>query len=309
MYREHADHDRRGSGRQWSRLRPIHLIIGLITIAAMVFSGLTATGASLAQLSRGSWFVVLGDSYSSGEGVPPFIGGSDTPANRCHRSTQSYGEDLAGTPGFPSSIAAIACSGAKIANFYAGKGQYDEREGQLADLSALSPGVSVVAMTLGGNDVEFAPILETCVVLIACQRDLNAPTLVLIANTVRRLDDVYRKVLTDAPNAQVYVLGYPHFFSPHPSILCNGIDFTEAHWITAMEDLLDAGVAADVHHIHSARLHYVDTATAFAGGELCSAKHPIYMNGIIKAHTEYSFHPTAAGQQRLADALARAVRG
>lgn len=46
-------------------------------------------------------YAALGDSYSSGEGVPPFEVGTDTagpPENRCHRSTAAYPYLLANNP-------------------------------------------------------------------------------------------------------------------------------------------------------------------------------------------------------------------
>jgi lysophospholipase L1-like esterase len=251
-------------------------------------------------------FVALGDSYSSGEGASPFLQGTATRSNKCHRSVHAYAERLRGTPGFPATLRFVACSGATIANFYARKGQYNEKSGQL---SALDGATALVSLTVGGNDVEFGPLIKSCVVATLCQLALNAPTRALIAHTTGRLDDLYRAVLSRASKAQVFILGYPHFFSSHPSLLCNGIDASEARWVTKMEDALNNGIKKAIRQVGSRRLHYVDTATAFQGGELCSSKTPVYMNGVIKAHKEYSFHPTALGQKRLASRLAHAVRG
>jgi lysophospholipase L1-like esterase len=265
---------------------------------------LTSTGS---DSSAARTFVALGDSYSSGEGVAPFVSGTATSRNRCHRSPQAYAERLRGMgmPSVPAAFRFLACSGAKIENFYPGKGQYNEKSGQL---SALDRTTALVSLTVGGNDVRFGTFIKTCVATPQCQRALNRPTRLLISHTARRLDDLYRALLQKAPNAQMYVLGYPRFFSPHPSLLCNGIDKLEAEWIIDMEDALNAGIKKAIKQVASRRLHYVDTANAFSGGELCSTKKkPAYMNGIIKAHTEFSFHPTALGQWRLATRLARAL--
>jgi GDSL-like Lipase/Acylhydrolase family len=250
-------------------------------------------------------YAALGDSYSSGEGVPPFIKGTDTPnGDECHRSTRAYAEQLHGSR-FPSALDFVACSGAKIANFYPGKGQKGEARGQLAVLNGND---SLVSLTVGGNDVAFPSLIKSCVVLQACEVPLNVPTRLLIKHTIGRLKNLYKTILSDAPNAQVYVLGYPDFFSPHPSLLCNGIDVTEAKWITKMENLLNKGISITISGLKNSRLHFVDTASAFAGGEMCSSKKSLYMNGIIRKHLEYSFHPTALGQQQLADRLSKAIR-
>jgi lysophospholipase L1-like esterase len=247
-------------------------------------------------------YAALGDSYSAGQGIPPFESGTHTSHNKCHRSSRAYPNDLRGSPGFSATLRFVACSGARIANFYPGKGQYTEQSGQLA---ALDLHDSVVSLTIGGNDVEFAPLMGTCVILPACFL-ADVATRKLIKLTVKRLRPLYDSVLRYAPNAQVYVLGYPRFFSGHPSLLCYGIDRLEAEWITRMEGLLDDGIHKDIQENGSRRLHFVDTANAFAGGELCSHG-KAYMNGVVIAHREYSFHPTALGQQQLAKRLAAAA--
>ena len=51
MERKRQGSDGRSRRRRWLRLRPVHLAVGFIAIAATVLSGVTATGASLARLS------------------------------------------------------------------------------------------------------------------------------------------------------------------------------------------------------------------------------------------------------------------
>jgi lysophospholipase L1-like esterase len=250
-------------------------------------------------------YAAIGDSYSSGEGDPPFLAGSATSQDTCHRSTTAYAERLHGTPGFPAMLDFVACSGARIANMYPNKGQHGETD----QLDTLNDDDALVTLTIGGNDVQFPLLIKSCVVLAACYLADNVPTRGLIAHTVKRLLHLYQEVLKRAANAQIYVLGYPEFFSHSPSFLCNGIDRLEADWITKMENLMDEGIHNVIKKINSHRLHYVDTAKAFAGGELCSSGKPVYVNGVIKSHLQYSFHPTAAGQDRLAQVLAEAVRG
>jgi hypothetical protein len=248
-------------------------------------------------------YAALGDSYSSGEGAPPFLPGSATDNKLCHRSYGSYAEDAYATSVFPTYLEFVACSGAVTKNFYHGDGQ--RRDPGQAD--SLGPADSVVSFTIGGNDANFASVLKYCIKHIQCQNAKNKPERGAIKTTIGRLPKLYRTVLQDAPNAQVFVLGYPHFFSPSPSFSCNQIGRHEALWMTKMEDLLDAGIKKQVSSIGSDRLHFVDTATAFHGGEECAAKHPIYMNGVIARHPEYSFHPTLRGQAKLAARLEAAV--
>lgn len=137
----------------------------------------------IAQPDTAAW---LGDSFSAGEGVPPFLAGTDTLTNRCHRSTRAHGMRLTGKPGFPSKSVFAACSFAFIANFYTGQGQWGEK-GQLENLTAQH---RLVALTVGGNDIGFVGWMALCIGSANCQ--LNDPLVrVLIANTQPRLAKLY----------------------------------------------------------------------------------------------------------------------
>ena len=65
-----------------------------------------------------SSYVALGDSYSSGEGVPSFIPPSDE--DGCHRSYNAYPADLAAEVPSLRLDAFVACSGAKVINVEGG---------------------------------------------------------------------------------------------------------------------------------------------------------------------------------------------
>ncbi|MEV6871491.1 hypothetical protein [Amycolatopsis sp. NPDC051128] len=112
-----------------------------------------------------------------------------------------------------------------------------------------------------------------------------------------------------AGNTQVYILGYPHLFSPHPAFFCSGIEASEARWITSKEDALNNEISQAVKRIRDPRLHYIDTSNAFRDGELCAKNHTQYVTGlVVDTHNwVYSFHPTAAGQQQLANTVKSAV--
>ncbi|MFC7724877.1 PKD domain-containing protein [Nocardioides sp. GCM10028917] len=118
-------------------------------------------------------YVALGDSYSSGEGVPVFEDGTakDLPVanpsgegNTCHRSAQgSYSRILAGQRGraaqlLPSSHQ--ACSGAIAAWLDQPNADNAGEERQLDNLSDFT---DVVTLTMGGNDIGFAEIAKSCV--------------------------------------------------------------------------------------------------------------------------------------------------
>ncbi len=246
-------------------------------------------------------YAALGDSYSSGEGVPPFAAAPS--GDTCHRSAKAYSQVDLGTAGFPSTSNFKACSGATIDDFYNGM---DTEPSQLGQLNASD---TLVTLTLGGNDVGFASSLEKCLTTSHCQNSLGAATTAAIAATGPRLATLYRAILAAAPNAKVYVLGYPNFISAKPGLLCQllGLAPDETAWMGAMTAAFDTATANAVASVGSSRLHFVADLGIFAGKEACSSS-GADVNGLNLLHPEYSFHPTAAGQALMAATLATAVR-
>jgi hypothetical protein len=57
-------------------------------------------------------YVALGDSFSAGEGVPPYEPGTATLRDHCHRSTRAYSRLIA-LPGIRFLRSFYACSGAR----------------------------------------------------------------------------------------------------------------------------------------------------------------------------------------------------
>ena len=106
-------------------------------------------------------YVALGDSYSSGEGNPPFEPGSDQeePPDLCHRSQAAYGPQLSLRLGL-GPLQFRACSGAVTADIFDTSAQYPEEPAQS---SWLDLSTRVVTLTIGGNDAGFASLLNHCV--------------------------------------------------------------------------------------------------------------------------------------------------
>jgi hypothetical protein len=273
-----------------------------------------------------SQYVALGDSFSAGEGVPDASGNfipptnTSSPQDRCHRSYYAYSQVVAGTLGFPakSETAFWACSGAIVADFTHPNANNHEpsQESHLLNADGSPNGsIKLVTLTMGGNDIEFPFITESCLLITNCQFDYSLAIKTLINHTAPRLTEVYRQILHDAPNAQVYVLGYPRIVALHPSYICqvDGIQPGEAAWFASVATQLDNAVSHAVSAVGSpGRLHYISTLNSFAGGEACSKSGSTgggFVNGIVARHPVYSFHPNQAGQVIFASLLAHAVRG
>lgn len=261
-----------------------------------------------------SAYIALGDSFSSGEGNPPFLSGTDIPSvNTCHRSGVAYPEVISGTS---SKIPALgttgfrACSGAVSGNIW-NVPQWNEgtQINWWPDTST-----QLVTMTIGGNDIGFSDFGHACV-FGSC--DIGSPqyntSVGLINNTLAgALTTTYQRILQYAPNAQIYVIGYPsiiaNYSATDPKIdTCfymygGSTPWGNARGAYSLVNLLDKKISDTVTAINNPRLHFIDTAgssSPFASHLLCSGD-PWFQN-IDQAfnNAAYVFHPNQAGQEGL----------
>lgn len=156
--------------------------------------------------------VVLGDSYSSGEGTGSYITN-----NKCHRSTLAYGAVLGGQ-----TTDIIACSGATSADIR-NRNQNDTELPQVQALSALTTPPGIVFMTIGGNDIGFADIVLNCLIN-DCASNMGAQRRKLSEITLmsESLEDTLRQVV-EAANTPEWVAKRgavaPLIVSPYPDLL------------------------------------------------------------------------------------------
>lgn len=110
-------------------------------------------------------YVALGDSYSSGEGNPPFLIGTDNPADYCRRSKEAYPEVLGQMLGAGYGLSSplfYACSGATTSNITTNLQYILEKNVQIKQ-PGVDPSARLVTMTIGGDDAGFSGVLKTCI--------------------------------------------------------------------------------------------------------------------------------------------------
>lgn len=137
-------------------------------------------------------YVALGDSFSSGEGNPPYLPGTNTGspgssgsgADQCHRSSQAYGPLIETDLSIPASdFTFAACSGAVMADFVANLPGADAQYGEGPQLNAIAPAgqtnpnTSLVTLSVGGNDAGFPFILRACISAVLQSRSAQADCL------------------------------------------------------------------------------------------------------------------------------------
>ena len=313
-------------------MRPF-VVVALTTTT--LCAGLLALAPAAGATGKTPVYVALGDSYSSGEGTgkgPAAVAydpATNNSTDQCHRSAKAYSQVETKIHSVPHIQTLFdACSGAKIVNFET-LGQYRE-QAQLIPLIRLkgssTQDVQYVSLTVGGNDANFAGIIENCVVdhlkrfllfHTFCHGKDSSGHSPNFAAIQASLTALYSQVLTDAPDAQIYVLGYPKIFAATPYQGTCDVWAADAVTLNSDAHILDAAVQAAVAAANvragTNRITYVSVENAVSGHELCRQNMAgSYMNGFLfrAGTTPYyteSFHPNVAGQQMFANVLDNAV--
>ncbi len=272
-------------------------------------------------------YVGLGDSYSSGEGVPPFEDGTAEPrVNECHRSELAYPLLVAKSRGVD--VVSRACSGATVSNLVT-----EARWGATPDpqVDWLSDDTQLVTVTIGGNDIRFAEVIADCF-WRSCVDNYRSDRGDVVTDRIAALEPelvaAFERMVSSAKQATVVVLGYPDLF-PEPldtildtdgenaeltpvvgGVCLDHFSSEERTWIRHKTNELNTVIARAAGHVQS--VTYVDTIRAdegngFAGHELCT-DHPWFNGVIVRPKLDrspvtfvYSFHPNAEGQQTLAN--------
>jgi lysophospholipase L1-like esterase len=253
-------------------MRPSRMLAFTAGLApAIIGMAIIGTGAPAAAASAVS-YVALGDSYSSGVGA----GGA---TGSCSRSPHAY-PALWAAANPAASFTFAACAGARTGDVI--KNQ----------LSSLSSSTTLVSITIGGNDVGFSSIMQTCVLhsTSACESAVAAAEKYANNTLPGLLGTTLAGIRSHAPNAKIIVLGYPEFYDLG-AWLCLGLSGAD-------HQALDNGIDDLNGVIKKAAAANGDTfagvRTAFSGHELCDWHAWLHS---VTLPVGNSYHPTAAGQQ------------
>jgi lysophospholipase L1-like esterase len=317
-----------------------------------------------APAPTGSQYAALGDSYASGEGSFSYLKGTASSSDKCHRATDGYAEQLASQftlpLGFPACsgdiITDLYQSNSATAQLFTSPSAGYARE--KAQFSTLGPDTQLVTLSIGGNDVGFARVLHDCISgalsdgSYGCQsRDQTSAddNLSYLVNgrpdgcmaffpfadpgndtdgfcaAEPSLEQVYTDITELAPNAAIYVIGYPHLFGTtfNKKGVCDvggvlgareTIQGSDVEWINSETDNLDQDIQAAVNDAAAATGHsitFVDPSSTFAGHGVCDSGTP-WINGLklrfsTNAVEAESFHPNVTGQQMLTNLISQTI--
>lgn len=296
-------------------------MVGAVVIAA----ALAAAGVVAAIQSRTPAptsapppvdYVALGDSFSAGPLVPDAR--SDPPG--CFRSTNNYPAYLAGFLGVRS-YRDVTCSGAQTRDL--------SRPQQLAfgqttppQLDALSAGTDLVTVGIGGNDFGlFGSIVGTCGALrdrdprgAPCRRSftrrIDGRPVDTKVRDARRVEDRVARVLLAvarrAPEADVYVVGYPRLLPERGR--CAAVPFAAGDypWGGRVERLLNDALRAAAER---AGATFVDLYPASRRHDACAGSRAWVNGSQTLFGLAAGFHPFQEGMRGMAGAVHTAITG
>ena len=234
-------------------MRQRAILAALTTVAATTAAiAFTATSAQAA----GAVYAALGDSYSSGLGA-----GNYGSSGSCDRSSGAYGQ-LWANANSPASFDFAACSGAKTTDVVN------------SQAPTLSGSTTLVSITIGGNDVGFSSVMETCV-------------LESTSSCVSAVDNAESQANTTLPGE----LDYPELYDLSKSSTRIGLSTTDRVALNQAADILDGQIQS------AAARHgdvFADVRSAFSGHEICDGSS--WLHSVDWLNFGDSYHPTASGQ-------------
>ncbi|AXH97763.1 SGNH/GDSL hydrolase family protein [Ornithinimicrobium avium] len=280
--------------------------------------------------------VFIGDSYGSGEGAGDYspgtdndpnwwdrLWGDDSDPNTCHRSANAWGVAVGEEHWGSGNYSFQACSGATTDEVTDPNGG-NPGEGPQAD--SITPDTTMIFVSMGGNDVGFAPILTDCLAAMATN-SLNRsqsggwlPQSALVycsdyysavdpddpggrTRVQVRLDrleadlrEMYRELRRrSGDGAHIVHMGYPQLLDPGYVGLIEARDVAFLNEMGIELNALMAQVAEEEG------VHFVDPTEAFTGHGVGSDDPWILGLGIGQHHAwpPETFRPSAEGQEAL----------
>jgi lysophospholipase L1-like esterase len=169
---------------------PFHRPVRALAVAsAVTVTALLLLSAPANAAAPTGGYVALGDSYTSGPLIPTQVD------LNCTRSNADYPSLVKAAIG-ASSLSDVSCGGATT-NDMANAGTGELGLAVPAEEAALRANTALVTLGIGGNDIGFSGIIETC-----AEDSLHNATAPKVAT-------VLQQIHTLSPGAEVLLVGYP----------------------------------------------------------------------------------------------------
>ncbi len=263
--------------------------------------------AATAAAARAADYVALGDSYAAGPLIPnPLL-----PLG-CLKSSNNYAHLAA--PGIGLTLRDATCSGAKTNHMT--EPQNVEPDGpNPPQFNSLNAETTVVSLTIGGNDIGFSEVAESCITL----NPFSHPCLdkydsggidqlkARIEATAPKVAAVLQGIHTRSPAAKIYVLNYPAIF-PETGSGCwpqMPIGFQDVPYLRSTEQRLNSMLATQAA-ANGATL--VSWYQASIGHDACKGSSTRWVEPLVPTNAAAPIHPNKSGMVGGANALLAAVK-
>ncbi|MGW0707861.1 SGNH/GDSL hydrolase family protein [Streptomyces sp. NPDC002643] len=267
-------------------------------------------------------YVALGDSYTSGPKIPPQSG---TPVG-CDRSGRNYPALVAKELGLKTAdFRDVSCSGATISDLTAP--QSTDNGTNPAQFSALTTDTRLVTLGIGGNDIGFSSMITKCVGTgtlfkladritditdkAPCKEKYTSGGTDEVARKIRATGDRLTRALNEierrAPEARVYVVGYPAILPAKGTHCGRGLPIApgDVTFLRQKQQELNTMLG---ERARAAGATYVDTFTPSAGHDACSAAATRWIEPLNPSSPAAMVHPNERGERGMATAVLSAIR-
>jgi len=275
-----------------------------LLISALVALALFAVAAAGARAAN---YVALGDSYAAG----PLIPNPVLPLG-CLKSDHNYPHLAA--PGIGLTLRDASCSGATTVDMT--NPQNVEPDGpNPPQFNSLDASTTVVSLTIGGNDIGFSEVAQSCITLNPfshpCLDKYDAGGVdqlkARIEATAPKVAAVLAGIKARSPSAKIYVVNYPAIF-PETGFGCwpqMPIGFQDVPYLRSTEQRLDSMLATQAA---AAGATLVNWYNASIGHDACKSSSTRWVEPLVPGELAAPIHPNQAGMQGGANALLAAVK-
>jgi hypothetical protein len=195
--------------------------------------------------------------------------------------------------------------------------------------SALNTGSQIVTIGIGGNDIHFSEIAQACSTVTPtghpCQDKYGATAQSAdtidqwIQNAAAKVAQTIQGIHSRAPNARVYVIGYPAIFPEQPLVAgapegcwpSMPIAPEDVPYLRAKEKELNAMLAAQTAASATSfpNTFFVDTYTPSVGHDACQPPVIRWVEPVVPASPAAPIHPNLFGMQAVAAIVRHAITG
>jgi lysophospholipase L1-like esterase len=230
----------------------------------------------------------------------------------CLKSSNNYPHLAA--PSIGLALRDASCSGAETVDMTSPQ-SVDPDGPNPPQFNSLNAETTVVSVTIGGNDIGFSEVAQSCITLnpfsSPCKskyasggKDQLAER---IAATAPKVAAVLQGIHTRAPAAKIYVVNYPAIF-PETGSGCwpqMPISFTDAPYLRSTEQKLNAMLATQAAGNGATLVNWYG---ASVGHDACKGSSTRWVEPLVPGELAAPIHPNKAGMVGGAGALVAAVK-